>query len=136
MSYAKIYNSFFELSQEWVIKGNKFERKNLIETSVIVLCSYSSYSETKRDITREITKRRSFKERQRQIKCTFNADTDMMSGQFLRTDNILIVCTFMCLRLKMKTFEWKNCFRLRLCIFFLFIAKKGRKITKVETRIQ
>ena len=25
---------------------------------------------------------------------TFNADTDMMSGQFLRTDNILIVCTF------------------------------------------
>ena len=36
---------------------------------------------------------------------TFNADTDMMSGQFLRTDNILIVCTFICLRLKMNTFE-------------------------------
>ena len=67
LSYTKIYNSSFELSQEWVIKGNKFGGKNLIEfeTSVTVLCSYSAYSETKRDITREITKRRSFKEKQR-----------------------------------------------------------------------
>ena len=41
------------------------EERIEFETSVIVLCSYSSYSETKRDITREKTKRRSFKEKQR-----------------------------------------------------------------------
>ena len=77
-------------------KGKKsFEERIEFETSVIVLCSYSSYSETKRDIT----KRRSFEEKQRQIsKCTFNAGTDMMSGRFLITGNILIEVTKMLIK--------------------------------------
>ena len=38
------------------------EERREFETSVIILYSYSFYSETLGDVTRETTKRRSFKE--------------------------------------------------------------------------
>ena len=44
-------------------REKNLEERREFEKSVIVLCSYSSYSETYRNVTREITKRQSFKEK-------------------------------------------------------------------------
>ena len=60
----------------------------------------------------------------------------MMTGRFLRTDKILIVCTSFLFTLENVHIRMKELFSASSVHLLLFIAKKGRKITKVETRIQ
>ena len=60
-------------------------------------------------------------------KCTFNADTDMMSGRFRRTDNILIVCLSFLFTLKNVHIRMKELFSASSVRILLFIANKRKK---------
>ena len=60
-------------------------------------------------------------------KCTFNADTDMMSGRFRRTDNILIVCLSFLFTLKNVHIRMKELFSASSVYLLLFIANKRKK---------
>ena len=60
----------------------------------------------------------------------------MMTGRFLRTDKILIVCTSFLFTLENVHIRMKELFSASSVHLLLFIAKNGRKIAKVETRIQ
>ena len=59
--------------------------------------------------------------------CTFNADTDMMSGRFRRADNILIVCLSFLFTLKNVHIRMKELFSALSVHLLLFIANKRKK---------
>ena len=59
-----------------------------------------------------------------------------MSGRFLRSDNMLIVCLSFLFTPELVHIRMKEVLSASSVHLLLFIVKNGRTITEVETRIQ